>query len=89
MSATFALACFAAQANDNISNDDKNPKNKAKVVKKAETKVEPTKACTSCGYVSGWICNGVATSIGGCRTASTCAEAKKLLDAALNAADCN
>ena len=46
LSATFALACFTAQAKNEVikNDDDKNPKNKAKVVK-AEVKVAPTLAC--------------------------------------------
>lgn len=85
LSATFALACFTAQAKNEVikNDDDKNPK------KKIKTEQTNFALCTACGYVSGWICGGVATTIGTCRTRATCGEVAAALEAALNSANCN
>ena len=77
LSAVFALACFTAQAkNEVIKNDDKKPKNKAKVVAKVvkEDTVSPG-WCTVEGYISG-SCDGVATAVGVVVTAENCQRAQ-------------
>ena len=49
LSAVFAFACFTANATSEvISNDDKNPKNNAKVV--AKTKEQPAKLASNNDY---------------------------------------
>ena len=50
LSAVFAVACFTAQAkNEVVSNDDKNPKGKTKVVVKTEKQAKAP--CTMYGSV--------------------------------------
>ena len=90
LSAVLAVACFTAQAkNEVVSNDDKNPKKSAKIVAKADKKLSlPDVGCKACGFTSA-VCNGVATSIGTCQTASTCERAGIKVLIVLAGAGCN
>ena len=89
LSAVFALACFTAQAkNEGVSNDDKNPKGKTKVVVKLDRKIILPLGCTACGFTN-MVCDGVATSVGSCQTADTCGKAAKKLVDVLSGAGCN
>ena len=61
LSAVFALACFTAQAkNEVVSNDDKNPKNKVKKEIKAK---KPELTTCRVTVRQTLICNGVSTVV--------------------------
>ena len=61
LSAVFALACFTAQAkNEVVSNDDKNPKSKVKKETKAE---KPEFGYCKVTVKQELLCNGVTTIV--------------------------
>ena len=61
LSAVFALACFTAQAkNEVVSNDDKNPKGKVKKEVKAE---KPELTTCRVTVRQTMMCNGVETTV--------------------------
>ena len=85
LSAALALACFTAQAKNEIikNDDDKNPKTKAKVVKEVPTQVPCTKVsigsyeCPNGSIVVGF---GISTS-SSCTAAAKAAKLRALADA--------
>ena len=62
LSAALALACFTAQAKNEVikNDDDKNPKNKAKVVK---TEVKPEFGYCRVKVTQELVCDGVTTYV--------------------------
>ena len=85
LSAVFALACFTAQANNEIikNDDDKNPKAKAKVTKV----LAPIDVCVV-GVIAevqcangGWVSATGSAAAGNCRAAGKAAKLRMLADA--------